>query len=321
MQRKPCGAWAINPHPIMKKTILILALLLAAVTSFAQDLNPNTYLFAKRDTTDLFLDVFEPDSARATIVFVFGGGFVSGRRNDPYYFPWFKRLNDNGFRVVSIDYRLGLKGEKMKFGLFDLVNSAKKTVRAVDMGVEDLFSAVSFLNDNAGELGIDMSKIILAGSSAGAMISLSAEYAICNRTPLAAILPEGFRFLGVMSFAGALMSDTGTPKYASDPCPHLLFHGTDDGAVTYDKMAFGRYGMFGSSYLADKVFSRSGYVYNFYRYPGHTHDIAGNFFDTWPEQIRFIENVMAGNPRIVDATIVDPSMMRWDVNVTLDRIY
>ncbi|MBR1574522.1 MAG: alpha/beta hydrolase [Bacteroidales bacterium] len=300
---------------------LILTFLLASLGAAAQDLDHNTYMFAVRDTCDLYMDVYEPEEAQATVLFVFGGGFVSGRRNDPYYNPWFRNLTAHGYRVVAVDYRLGLKGQQMKFNLLSLIDSAKKTIRAVDIGVEDVFSAINYLNDNAEELGIDMGKIVLAGSSAGAMIALSSEHEICTGGPLASVLPEGFRFLGIMSFAGALMSDTGLPKYDIDPCPHLLFHGTSDGAVTYDKTAFGKYGMFGSSFLVDKVFSKKDYVYNFYRYPGHTHDIAGNFFDTWPEQQRFLENLLAGNPRIVDATIIDPSMMTWEQNITLDKIY
>jgi carboxylesterase type B len=43
------------------------------------------------------------------MIFVFGGGFVRGSRDHEGYLPYFKFLNDNGFDVVSIDYRLGLK--------------------------------------------------------------------------------------------------------------------------------------------------------------------------------------------------------------------
>ena len=195
----------------MKRTVLLLLGLLVTVLSFAQK---STYMVARRDTCDLYMDVYEPavipgdTLQRPTILFVFGGGFIMGQRDDPWVLPWFQLLNENGYRVVSVDYRLGLKGVPMKFDLFHLIQSANYTKKAVDMGVEDVFAAVRYLADHQEELGVDMDNIVISGSSAGAMISLSSELEACNRTVRAAILPEGFHFAGVMSFAGAIMSDS-----------------------------------------------------------------------------------------------------------------
>ena len=209
----------------------------------------------------------------------------------------------------------------MKFDLFHLIQSANYTKKAVDMGVEDVFAAVRYLADHQEELGVDMDNIVISGSSAGAMISLSSELEACNRTVRAAILPEGFHFAGVMSFAGAIMSDSGKPEYKRTPCPQLLIHGTEDGAVAYDKMGFGRWGMFGSSYLVEKVLAPAGYVYQFYRYVGHTHDMAANMMANWPEEKRFLEvSVMGKKPLILDCTLDDPTMPAWQ-SVSLDDIY
>ena len=302
---------------------LLLALILCTTLSFAQKA---TYMVAQRDTCDLFMDVYEPvvtpgdTLQRPTILFVFGGGFIMGQRDDPWVLPWFKLLNENGYRVVSVDYRLGLKGIRMKFDLFHLIQSAEYTKKAVDMGVEDVFAAVRYLADHP-ELGVDMDHIVIAGSSAGAMISLSSELEACNRTVRAEILPEGFHFAGVMSFAGAIMSDTGKPEYKRTPAPQLLVHGTEDGAVTYEKMGFGRWGMFGSSYLVEKVLQPAGYAYQFYRYVGHTHDMAANMLANWPEEKRFLEvSVIGGKPLTIDCTIDDP-MMPVFRGYTLDDIY
>ena len=153
------------------------------------------------------------------------------------------------------------------------------------------------------------------------MISLSCALEVCSPTERTAILPEGFNFKGVMSFAGAIMSDSGLPSYKTEPAPHLLFHGTVDEAVAYNKIAFGRWGMYGSSSLVKEVFSKKGYVYNFFRYENHTHDVAGSMEATWPEQKRFLEeNVIGGKRRIIDATLDDPSMPVWN-NITLNDIY
>ena len=311
----------------MKRLIILILCLSASLLAGGQTLS-GTYRFAQRDTCDLYLDIYEPVAdavsadgpARPSILFVFGGGFISGKRDDAYFLPWFKLLTENGFRVISIDYRLGLKGVRMRFDPLHLIDAAEKTKHAVDVGVEDVFSAVCYLSDHAGELGIDMDNIVIAGSSAGAMISLSSEWEICNGTPRAAVLPLNFNFVGVMSFAGAVMSTTGEPRYPFKPCPQLLIHGTADGAVAYDKTAFGRRGMYGSSSLA-KILSDGGYVYNIYRFKNHSHDMAANFIATWPEQIRFLEeNVMGKSGRIIDAMVDDPAVPVMG-DITLDDIY
>ena len=309
----------------MKRTILTLLTLLLCALAFAQG-KKTTYMVAQRDTCDLYMDVYEPVEIpgdtlhRPTILYVFGGGFITGRRDDPWVLPWFKLLNENGYRVVSVDYRLGLKGIRMRFDLFHLIQSAGYTKTAVDMGVEDVFASVRYLADHP-ELGVDMDHIVIAGSSAGAMISLSSELEACNRTVRAEILPEGFHFAGVMSFAGAIMSDTGKPDSKRAPCPQLLIHGDKDGAVTFTKMGFGRWGMFGSSYLVESVLQPAGYTYQFYRYVGHTHDMAANMVANWPEEKRFLEvSVIGGKPLTIDCTIDDP-MMPVMHGYSLDEIY
>lgn len=309
----------------MKRTILTLLALVVCALSFAQQ--KATYRVAQRDTCDLYMDVYEPVAIpgdtlhRPTIMYVFGGGFITGRRDDPWVLPWFKILTENGYRVVSVDYRLGLKGIRMRFDLLHLIESANFTKAAVDMGVEDVFASVRYLADHADELGVDMDNIVISGSSAGAMISLSCELEACNRTSRAEILPEGFHFAGVMSFAGAIMSDTGKPVYKRTPCPQLLIHGTKDGAVAFNKMGFGRWGMFGSSYLVEEVLRPAGYTYQLYRYVDHSHDMASNMVANWPEEKRFLEvSVIGRKPLVIDCTVDDPTMPVWQ-SVTLDDIY
>ncbi len=289
-----------------------------------------TCVFADRDGQQLSLDIYYPSEdapatldgiAKPAILYVFGGGFITGRRDDPYIFPWLEQLTSDGYPVVCVDYRLGLKDKKLDFGLFHIAESARLVKRAVDMGIEDIFSAIRYLADNRDTLGIDTGNIVIAGSSAGAMISLSADLETCTPTERTALLPEGFSFKGVMSFAGAIISVSGLPAYQKDPAPHLLFHGDADEAVTYNKIAFGKLGYYGSSALVKEIFSKHGYVYNICRYPGHNHDIAACMAQTWPEQKRFLEaNVIRGQRRISDSSIEDPDLPVWK-SITLDFIY
>lgn len=304
----------------LRQLLLLSAALLSLSLSAIAQPSTETVRFAERDTCSLYMDIYRPSevSKRPAILFVFGGGFIGGERSNPYYLRWFELLNDDGYPVVTIDYRLGLKGKKLRFDLFHLLQTARLTKEAVEIGIEDLFSAVRYLADHP-ELGIPVDNLILAGSSAGAMISLSAEWEICNGSPRTAVLPEDFNFVGVMSFAGAIMSSSGKPTYKRAPCPQLLFHGTSDGLVEYEKTALFGWGMYGSSALA-KIYAKKGYVYHIYRFKDHDHEIASSFLATFPEQRRFIvENVFIGNPLTIDALVDDPSIPH--TSYSLDKLY
>lgn len=301
----------------MKGKILILLLVLLPALPLAARIEPSgTYLYAQKDGEDLCLDIYEPaDSARCfvqidsvtsvrkpTVLFVFGGGFVMGSRDHEHYNAWFESLVSEGFRVVSIDYRLGLKGVG-KMG----VAQRDKLDRAIHMAVEDIFSSVLFLRENKEELGVDTGNIVLAGSSAGAISVLQADYELCNRTSYAAALPEGFRFKGVMSFAGAIYSTKGPVKYEKQsPAPTLFLHGTADKLVNYDQIRFLQIGFFGTNRLVER-FSKFGYSYNVYRFKDHGHEIASSMPWTLPLQLQFLmTNVIKGVSSVIDTTVDDP---------------
>ena len=226
-----------------------------------------------------------------------------GERDNAAYLPWYKMLTEDGYKVIAIDYRLGLKGVK---GMG--VKQVRQLDKAIHLAVEDLFSAVRFLSDNAERLGIQTDNIVVSGSSAGAITALQADWEATNRTEYCKELPEGFRFAGVMSFSGAIFSDTGIPKYNTTPAPTLMFHGTDDKLVTYTRIKFLNLVFAGSDVLS-KVFKDNGYNYNIFRFKGHGHEIANNMIISYPDEIKFLEtNVMRKEKRIVDAMIDDPSI-------------
>lgn len=305
----------------MKKLTVFLSLFLLAVPVFAQ----KTYLFATRDTLNLYLDVYEPAAgsettfeghAKPTILFVFGGGFIMGERNDGYLLPWFQRLTQAGYGVVSIDYRLGMKGYKVGKGLSGAYKASDQFRLSQEMGVEDVCAAVNYLAEN--NVGVDVNNLVLAGSSAGAIISVATEYHIVNGD--APKLPEGFNFKGVMSFAGAIISTTGKPEFQAQPCPIVFFHGTADQAVAYEKYAYFGRGIWGSSYL-DKQLDKKGYHHLIYRYDNRTHDVAAYMNVLWDLEMSFLEqDVMQGRGRTVDALVTDSTLPSWG-NISMEAIY
>lgn len=313
----------------LRITATCLLLLASSMLCKAADLlQPSgTYFYATNDGQDLYLDVYDPAPGSETcidgkqkpaVLFMFGGGFKSGRRDDKSFDGWFRMLTGAGFRVVSIDYRLGLKGDAGKGRKF-----LKNMDRALHLAVEDLYSATNFLLDNAEELGIEPDGIVISGSSAGAMTVLQAEWMICNSAPEAAVLPDGFNYAGVMAFAGAIFSKNGAIRYDREPCPTMMCHGTEDNIVTYKKIQLFNL-VFAGTDAISKVFSRNGYNYNTFRYLGHTHNISVNMAHDFDKEVEFIEhNVMKGEKRIIDTEIDDPSLEipEWARNTSLKTLY
>ena len=291
----------------------------------AKSLTPDgTYMFVQRDTCSLFMDVYEPmqgsdreflsGKEKPTVIFMFGGGFKGGHRDSRDLMPLFDAMTREGLKVVAIDYRLGLKDQKsVGLGSVDAIDNA------IHIAVEDLFSATSFIIENAEELGIDPDNIVVMGSSAGAISVLQAEYEICNGTSWAQVLPEGFNYRGVVSLAGAILSRDGGLKYKNEPCPQALFHGTADKVVNYKQIRFFNIGWFGSSVVAS-VAKKGGYNYRIYRYDGCKHEIAGAGLENIPAIMEFLEvNVSGGVRRIVDATVTDPRIE--PSTLTLSELY
>ncbi len=309
----------------MKKTgFIIFVFLLAAL----QDLSAQeTYRYAQRDTCDLYLDIFRPsegtasrseDVSKPTIVYLFGGGFIGGQRKDDFTMKWFKLLNDNGFPVVTIDYRLGMKNYKVGKGLSGALKAVDRFLLSQQVGVEDLFSAISYLDVNKEKLGIDSGNIVFAGSSAGAIITLAAVHAIANGNT--AGLPEGFKPKGAISFAGAIISTSGAPDFKDAPCPLLLFHGTADKAVAYKHYGIFGKGIWGSDFLAGRLSKRE-YPHCIYRFKDRTHDVAAYHMVLWELERQFLEEcVMAGHVKTLDAFVDDTSLPSWG-SLSMEDIY
>ncbi len=305
---------------MIKKLLIITLMAIAGIGTEAilaqeHSITPDgTFMYAKRDTCDLFMDVYDPAEGsireaygieKPTVIFMFGGGFIHGTRDDADYHKWFRMMTENGYRVISIDYRLGLKGS-------DKVGVAQVNVldKAIHMAVEDLFSATNFILDNADQFGVNPSNIVISGSSAGAISVMQAEYEIANATQWASVLPAGFNYAGVMSFSGAILSREGKVDFKKSPCPTLMLHGTSDELVPYAQIKVFNLGFFGGGKLVER-FKKYGLNYNMYHFTDYGHEIAGSMDTTLDLQLKFLEtNVMQKKMRIVEAWISDPDVFK-----------
>ena len=261
------------------RKLLVLLLFLSSVLSVAAQ--SKTYQFADRDGEKLHLDFYTPyevNDSTICVMFIFGGGFVNGARNEDYIVEYCKNLQKEGFQVASIDYRLGLKGVK---GLSP--TNYKPLAKAVDMATEDAISALAYLVGHADELRVNKDKIVLVGSSAGAITALQTDYALCNGFLNSSELPSDFRLAGVVSYSGAIFSTIGKVKYRQhDPAPTMFMHGKEDKLVPYKQMKFFKIGFYGSSKLAE-IFKKKELPYRIQRYEGYGHAVALGFTVTIDE--------------------------------------
>ncbi len=311
----------------MKKIFIpIVSLLIGSLCASAQSISPDaTYMFAERDTCNLFMDVYEPAAGsvttlngleKPTVIFMFGGGFITGTRDDEGYHKWFRQMTENGYRLISIDYRLGLKGST-KVG----VAQVNVLDQAIHMAVEDLFSATNYIVENAAQLGVDPANIVISGSSAGAISVMQAEYEISRGTSWASVLPSGFNYAGVMSFAGAILSREGKIDYIKNPCPTLMLHGTSDDLVPYKQIKVFNLGFFGGGKLIGR-FKKFGLNYNMYHFIGNGHEIANSMDKTTDIQFKFLEsNVMQKKMRIVEAWVDDPAITKGTGSQSRKELY
>jgi dienelactone hydrolase len=292
---------------------LLIITLLASQAVFSQEPDRNI-VYAVDDNQILGMDLYAPQDTAALhpcVIFIYGGGFSENNQKAETTRAFCRRLADDGFVAFAIDYRLGLAG----FVSHGLMGMIRPTQNAVRMATEDLFRALDCILKNASDLKVDPTKIILVGSSAGAITALQADYELGNRTPMTAQIPEEFRFAGVASFAGAIFSSDGRVKYrVHAPAPTFFLHGTADRLVTYKSISFFKLGFYGTNALV-KRFEKAGYPYVAMRFKDEGHVVSIKMLKEYDALMWFIRNMAFERKNFrVDLTFndVDREQVWWD---------
>jgi acetyl esterase/lipase len=223
----------------LEALVLSFFLLIISMDSFAQQRYLDslfstevvTYTYAEKPDESLALDVYTPqndqDTQRPVLLYVHGGGFSGGQRDSEANQQFCRQIAQRGYVAVTMSYTLTMKGQS-----FSCDQPTPNKVETFRQAANDIARATHFLIGQRAELGIDTTRIILAGSSAGAEAILHAAYwpetRVAENTRL---LSEDFRFAGLISMAGALVSlDWIT---AVSAIPSQFFHGTCDNLVPY----------------------------------------------------------------------------------------
>ncbi len=334
MQKKFTTYW-LKPF-FIAILIILCAGSMKAAAPISTDIKKETYAY----DGNLYLDRYyctNFSGSQANIkekspvmIFMFGGAFYTGSRDRKDYVPYFHYLAGEGIQVISIDYRLGLKPlvEKMQGNsntkeqeFPTAVNdgrskgklaTAKKLIdlleKSIDIAVEDLYKATAYIISNAKEWNIDTSLIMTSGSSAGAITVLQAEYYMSGNSAIRTYgkyLPSGFRYAGVISFAGAILNLNEKMEWEKIPAPIMLFHGNADSNVPYDRI-WTPMGCFnGSKYISEKL-SKIDAPHYFYTYEEANHSIAVTpMLQNLPEILGFIEDFVYSGKKYIASTVVE----------------
>ncbi|MGB5821727.1 MAG: alpha/beta hydrolase [Saonia sp.] len=178
----------------------------------------------------LGLDFYSPRKDTLThkplLLLVHGGGFGSGKRNNPLERKFCEDMAKRGYATAAISYRLSRKGKS--FGCDCPTTEKVTTFRTAS---QDVLKATQFLVDRSTDLKFDRQKIILVGSSAGAEAVLNTVF-MRNHYDFKELPYGTLNFAGVVSMAGAVMdADYITLDTA---IPTLLFHGIKDKLVPFE---------------------------------------------------------------------------------------
>lgn len=223
--------------------------------SSGAEVSVETFTYAVKGADTLRLDVYRDPSftgKRPVLIYQFPGGWEGGTRKDMdgHLFPFFRPFAAMGYVIVSIDYRLGYLAARksgrvedtslttiIETGRLDEGEFAAATMDAIEMAVEDMYDATSFIVKHAKEWNIDPENIIAMGGSAGAGNVLTGEYWRANGTELAKKhLPKGFAYSAVIPCAGAIWHKTDDPVvWKSKPAPLIFFHGMADSIIPFEE--------------------------------------------------------------------------------------
>ena len=118
-------------------------LLFVGIVGMMNATNTRDVVYITRyDTLDLYMTIYEPEELKSdyVILYMHGGAFISGSRNDSVVVEYCQAMSERGFRVVAIDYRLGMESFKAR-GIM-LIQTIQN---AIYQAVEDCSAAVVYL--------------------------------------------------------------------------------------------------------------------------------------------------------------------------------
>jgi acetyl esterase/lipase len=186
------------------------------------------------DELTLTMDVWVPPNATSAtpmplVVFIHGGGYNGGDKNDDYISGDAQSYARSGFVTASINYRLTP----------DNTTSAERRQTAIVQAAEDAMDAIRYLKKSASIYHIDTSRVAIVGTSAGGGLALTIAVeadTLAGTTPYPDYAGISSKVQAVVS-TGATLYDqyidtSGLLTYEAGDAPVLLFHANPTDSVT-----------------------------------------------------------------------------------------
>ena len=208
--------------PFMRTTSVLLALGAVLALHGQDHVTPDQFTFRVDSnviygvdtnylgfTDTLLLDVYTPNNAdtkRPLVVFVHGGNWLGGCKDDPSgIVPLLHQFVKRGYVVASVNYRLGWHKDDwvsdpvagwpislwpITYRTFYAADSME-LVRAIYRGQQDVKGAIRFMKGRAEQDSVCTDKVFVGGESAGGFVALAAAFldaptekpAACNVLP------------------------------------------------------------------------------------------------------------------------------------------
>ncbi len=171
----------------------------------------------------LKMDLYEPAddtaTARPAIVLVHGGSFRTGTKTSPEIVDQANVYAKQGYVTAAISYRLATNG---------CTSVTVECITAIRQAKNDAQAAVRYLRATAADHRIDIGRIAMAGSSAGAITAVEVGY---GPDEVGASGNPGYdsTIRAAVSLSGAKILTTPDPGEAAV----LLLHSTGDPVVPY----------------------------------------------------------------------------------------
>jgi acetyl esterase len=225
----------------MKNKIFLLLFLLGIcfpflVKSQGYEVIKTSEVYKQIDGTELSMDIYQPQVPEGmqlpAIVFFFGGGWVSG--NPDHFKLQAEYFASRGMVAVCPDYRTGSKHGTTPFE-----------------SVKDARSAMRFLKKNGNIFGIDTSRIVASGGSAGGHlaactaligeVNASTDDLTFSPVPCALVLfnpvvDTGKLGYGYEKVKGREFEISPVHHISGGVPPTLIMHGKADKTVPYENV-------------------------------------------------------------------------------------
>jgi acetyl esterase/lipase len=231
-------------QPIQYKDLVFPAVAVEKDQSYSPGQKGRSVLF------DLYQPEEDSTALRPLIIWMHGGGFKFGSKDQAGIKLWSNSFARRGYVCAAINYQLGK--QDLRFTFTDLV---KNCYRAV----QDARQAILFFRNNAARWRIDTSRIILAGNSAGGMIALQAAYS--SDAELLRLIgsadsthvsdtPDPGHVSAIVNFWGGIFN----PEWLQQArVPIVSVHGKKDKIVAYDHKGYPLYGSYAIHKKADSL--------------------------------------------------------------------